>query len=65
MYFTQNQIPDLFHDAAKIDYYSKTEECCIYGFLISHDFLNILLPESILYLTHDSLKKFRMPILRQ
>ncbi len=33
-YFTQNQIPDLFHDAAKIYYYSKTEGCCIYGFLI-------------------------------
>ncbi len=23
--FTQNYIPDLFHDAAKIDYYSETE----------------------------------------
>ncbi len=67
MYFTQNQIIDLFHDAAKIHYYSENEGCCSYGFLNYISWLVSLcswcfLPEANLYLTHDILQKFMMPI---
>ncbi len=66
-YFTQNQIIDLFHDAAKIHYYSENEGCCSYDFLIYILYLMSILswcflPEDNLYLTHDTLQKFTMPI---
>ncbi len=57
----------MFNDATKIDDYSMTVGCCIYGFLIYISWLLMKFSyyaayQKLLYLSHDTLQKFKMPI---
>ncbi len=58
-FFTQNQIPDLFHDAAKIDDYSETEGVVFMFFsFVSHGNISKTLRETYLQ-GYSTVKSFR------